>query len=70
MLQDENRRELEKESHGYTYLLQFFDHQIEDETYLIWGLTAGVLIQAASVVYQKPPAFEERRAPFWSMSNR
>lgn len=69
-LQDENRRQEEQEWKGNIYLRHFFDHQIENETYVIWALTAGVLIKAASVIYQRLPAFEERRPPFWSISNR
>ncbi|XP_073301284.1 nudix hydrolase 15, mitochondrial-like [Primulina huaijiensis] len=64
-LKDENRREEEREWMGYKYLLHFFNHPWEKESYVIWALTAGILIKAASIVYQKPPAFEERRPTFW-----
>ncbi|KAH6775226.1 nudix hydrolase-like protein 15 [Perilla frutescens var. hirtella] len=69
-LKDENRRQEEREWKGYKYLLHFFDHQVENELYVIWALTAGILIKFASVVYQRPPAFEEHRPVFWSRSNR
>ncbi|KZV58738.1 hypothetical protein F511_11233 [Dorcoceras hygrometricum] len=65
-LKDENRREEEREWMGYKYLLHFFDHQWDKESYVIWALTAGILIKAASIVYQKPAAFEERRPKFWN----
>lgn len=65
-LKDENRRGEEREWMGYKYLLHFFDHQWENECYVIWALTAGILIKTASIVYQKPPAFEERRPKFWN----
>ncbi|KAL0328885.1 UNVERIFIED_CONTAM: Nudix hydrolase 15, mitochondrial [Sesamum calycinum] len=53
-VQDENRRQEEREWMGYKYLLHFFDHQDENKSYVIWALTAGILIKAASVVYQQP----------------
>ncbi|CAA2982019.1 nudix hydrolase 15, mitochondrial-like [Olea europaea subsp. europaea] len=59
-LKDENRRSEEREWMGEKYLIHFFDYEMNDEKYQIWGLTAGVLIRAASIVYQKPPAFLEQ----------
>lgn len=49
---------------GVKYLIHFFDHEMAGKKYLIWGLTAGILIRAASVVYQKPPAFLEQNPKF------
>lgn len=69
-LKDENRRQEEREWKGYKYLLHFFYHQVENELYVIWALTAGILIKFASIVCQRPPAFEERRPAFWSISDR
>ncbi|MCD7453490.1 hypothetical protein HAX54_021114 [Datura stramonium] len=69
-LKDENRREQELEYMGDEYVLHFFDHETENEKYIIWALTAGILIKAASVVYQRPPDFEERRPRFWSRSRQ
>ncbi|XP_047974826.1 nudix hydrolase 11-like isoform X1 [Salvia hispanica] len=69
-LKDENRRQEEQDWKGHKYLRHFFDHRIENETYVIWALTAGILIKVASVVYQRPPSFEECRPPFWSIPNR
>ena len=46
------------------YFLHFFNYEIENKKYLIWGLTAGILIRAASVVYQRPPAFLEQNPKF------
>lgn len=62
--QDENRRDEEREWMGEKFLLHFFDYEYENKKYLIWGLTAGILIRAASVVYQKPPAFIEQNPKF------
>ncbi|KAE8674254.1 Nudix hydrolase 22 [Hibiscus syriacus] len=58
-IKDENRNAEEREMMGEKYLLHFFDYETEDKKYLIWGLTARILIRAASVVYQLPPAFLE-----------
>lgn len=62
--QDENRRQEEREWMGEKYLIHFFDYEIERKKYLIWGLTAGILIRAASVVYQRPPAFIEQNPKY------
>ncbi|KAL3820377.1 hypothetical protein ACJIZ3_006282 [Penstemon smallii] len=69
-LKDENRREEEREWMGYKYLLHFFDHQVYNKCYVIWALTAAILIKAASVVYQRAPFFEERRPIFWNRSRQ
>ncbi|KAJ9690614.1 hypothetical protein PVL29_012992 [Vitis rotundifolia] len=63
---DENRRAEEREWMGDKYLLQYFDYEAENERYVIWALTAGILIRTASIVYQRPPAFLERKPKFWS----
>ncbi|GFP79733.1 nudix hydrolase 15 mitochondrial [Phtheirospermum japonicum] len=65
-LKDENRRQEEREWMDYKYLLHFFDHHYEDKSYVIWAITAGILIKAASIIYQRAPAFEERKPKFWS----
>ncbi|PPD99501.1 hypothetical protein GOBAR_DD03480 [Gossypium barbadense] len=63
-IKDENRSAEEREWMGEKYLLHFFDYEIENKRYLIWGLTAGILIRAASVVYQRPLAFLEQSPKF------
>ncbi|CAK7350460.1 unnamed protein product [Dovyalis caffra] len=63
-IKDENRRVEEREWMGEKYLIHFFDYETGNKKYLIWGLTAGVLIKAASVVYQRPPAFVEQNPRF------
>lgn len=68
IFQNENRREEKIEERGYNYLLQFFDYQTERESYIIWAFTAAILITAASLVYERPPAFEDHRPKFWSGS--
>lgn len=62
--QDANRRSEEREWMGDKYLIHYFDYEVNDKKYLIWGLTAGILIRAASIVYQKPPSFLEQNPKF------
>ncbi|VFQ58850.1 unnamed protein product [Cuscuta campestris] len=63
-LKDENRREEEREWMGNNYLVHFFDYAMGNNKYLIWGLTAGILIRAASIVYKRPPDFLEQHPKF------
>ncbi|KAF5191166.1 Nudix hydrolase 15 protein [Thalictrum thalictroides] len=63
-LKDENRTYEEREWMGYKYLIHFFDYKTENKKFTIWGLTAGILIRAASVVFQRPPSFEEQTPNF------
>ncbi|KAL0535018.1 hypothetical protein IC582_029329 [Cucumis melo] len=67
-LKDEKRRAVEKEWMGYNYLLHFFDYECKNEKHVIWALTAGILIKAASLVFERPPAFLERPPRFWNAS--
>ncbi|QHO02839.1 hypothetical protein HN51_037301 [Arachis hypogaea] len=63
-LKDENRNQEEREWMGEKYLIHYFDYETEHTNYLIWGLTAGILIRAASVVYKREPAFMEQNPKF------
>ncbi|XP_015874247.3 nudix hydrolase 15, mitochondrial [Ziziphus jujuba] len=63
-IKDENRRAEEREWLGNQYLIHFFDYKSENKKYVIWGLTAGILIRAASIVYQRPPPFLEQNPIF------
>lgn len=60
LLQDENRRSEEREWMGNKYLIHFFDYETKNKKYIIWGLTAGILIRAASIVYKRSPPFVEQ----------
>jgi len=64
LFQDENRRSEEREWMGEKYLIHYFDYRTGDKDYMIWGLTAGILIRAASVTYERPPAFIEQCPKF------
>ncbi|KAL9257783.1 Nudix hydrolase 15, mitochondrial-like protein [Drosera capensis] len=59
-IKDENRRVEEREWMGYKYLVHYFDYETSGTKYLIWGLTAGILIRAASVVFDRSPPFLEQ----------
>lgn len=49
---------------GQAFTVHYFTYEKGIQKYLIWGLTARILIHAASVVYQRPPDFPERIAHF------
>lgn len=59
--QDENKRSEKGEWMGTNYIVHYFDYEFQNKKYLIWGMTAGILIRAASVVFQRPPCFEEQK---------
>ncbi|XP_076922050.1 nudix hydrolase 22, chloroplastic-like [Bidens hawaiensis] len=59
-LKDENHKSEEIDWLGNKLLIHFFDYETGGKKFMIWGLTAGILIRAASVVYQRPPAFIEQ----------
>nr|CAB3482814.1 unnamed protein product [Digitaria exilis] len=63
-LKDENRTSDELEWMGQAFTIHHFNYEKGNEKYIIWGLTAGILIHAASVVYERPPDFAEKRAKF------
>ncbi|KAK9265627.1 hypothetical protein L1049_010098 [Liquidambar formosana] len=63
-IKDENRKSEEREWMGDKYLIHLFDYETDNKKYLIWGLTAGILIRAASIVYQRPPPFLEQNPNF------
>lgn len=59
-IKDENRSVKEIDWLGNNWLVHYFNYETENNKYLIWGLTAGILIKAASVVFQRPPDFVEQ----------
>lgn len=59
-LKDENRRSEEREWLGVKYLVHYFDFLTGNKKFVIWGLTASILIRAASVVFQRQPSFPEQ----------
>ncbi|KAK6149983.1 hypothetical protein DH2020_017508 [Rehmannia glutinosa] len=67
-LKDEDRREEMREWMSYRYMLHYFDYKADNKSYVIWALTAAILIRAASVVYERSPDFDESRPRFWGRS--
>ncbi|KAG6382913.1 hypothetical protein SASPL_157366 [Salvia splendens] len=67
-LKNEKRREEKIELMGERFLVHYFDYETEKRCYTIWALTASILIKAASIIYQRPPAFEEHKPTFWGRS--
>ncbi|XP_011027717.1 PREDICTED: nudix hydrolase 15, mitochondrial-like isoform X2 [Populus euphratica] len=66
MTRNENRRDVEDEWMGDKFLCHFFDYQSGEKGFMIWAITAAILIRVATIVYQTPPAFLERRPTFWN----
>ncbi|CAL4998342.1 unnamed protein product [Urochloa decumbens] len=63
-LKDENRTSEEREKMGQAFTVHYFTYIKGNQKYLVWGLTARILIHAASVVYGRPPDFPEGNAHF------
>ncbi|GMH05494.1 hypothetical protein Nepgr_007334 [Nepenthes gracilis] len=68
-LKDEDRREEDREWMGEKYLIHFFDYEADNRKHVIFGLTAGILIKAASIVYQRSPNFIEKKPNFRNNKN-
>ncbi|KAK7246396.1 hypothetical protein RIF29_41264 [Crotalaria pallida] len=64
-LKNDNRRAEERDWKGEKHLVHYFDYEVENKKYVIWALTAAILIRAATVVLQRPPAFLEQRPKIW-----
>ncbi|KAK1424770.1 hypothetical protein QVD17_20108 [Tagetes erecta] len=65
-LKDENRRQEEREFQGGKCLFHYFDHEANNQVYVIWAITAAILIAAASLFYQRQPDFELRMPKTWN----
>lgn len=44
---------------GVDIPVQFFDYEADGKKFVIWGLTAHILIRAAAVIFQRQPSFPE-----------
>ncbi|KAF3788394.1 Nudix hydrolase 15 [Nymphaea thermarum] len=69
-LKNEKRRWEEREWLGLKFLVHFFDFQCEKGEFMIWGLTAQILIRTASIVFQRPPDFVEQSPEFHVLNQR
>jgi hypothetical protein len=49
---------------GQPFTVHYFTYEEGNQKYIIWGLTARILIHAASVVYDQPSAFPEQKVQF------
>ncbi|XP_057740713.1 nudix hydrolase 15, mitochondrial isoform X1 [Arachis stenosperma] len=64
-LKNENRRAEEREWMGEKHLVHYFDYEFENTQYVIWAITAAILIRAATILLQRPPEFLEQRPKIW-----
>lgn len=64
-MQNDRRRAEEREWMGEKYLVHYFEYEVENKKYVIWAITAAILIRAATLLLQRSPAFLERRPKIW-----
>jgi hypothetical protein len=68
LFQDENYWFKEVEWLGVKYRVHFFDYTAATgEKFLVWGLTASMLIRTASIIYNRKPDFPEVAPNFEKM---
>jgi hypothetical protein len=63
-VQEDSHRCLEKEWEGIKYICHLFDFKSEQGTFIIGGLTASILIEAASIVFHRRPSFSQHLPDF------
>lgn len=73
-LEDDGRHKcLEKEWEGWKYACHIFELASEQGNFLVGGLTASILIHAASIIYQRSPSFDQNLQDFsqlqWALSS-
>nr|XP_043624157.1 nudix hydrolase 15, mitochondrial-like [Erigeron canadensis] len=68
-LKDENRRQEEVEIQGDKCLSHHFNYETNNNVYVIWGVTAAMLMVAASIIYQRPPDFQRRMPRCWNQNH-
>lgn len=52
---------------GWKHIAHLFDFESDQGEFLIWGLTASILIRAASVIYQQSPFFQSHLPDFQTL---
>lgn len=55
---------MEKEWESWKYACHLFEMETEQGNFVVGGLTASILIQAASIIYQRPPSFDQNLQDF------
>ncbi|KAM7463935.1 hypothetical protein LguiA_032056 [Lonicera macranthoides] len=63
-LKGENYRVVEREWGAWRYICHIFDIETEQGDFVVGGLTASILIRAASIIYERPPSFGLNDHPF------
>ncbi|KAI3472821.1 hypothetical protein Pfo_029950 [Paulownia fortunei] len=64
-LQEDGRHKcVEKEWKGWKYACHIFELESEQGNFVVGGLTASILIQAASIIYQRSPSFNQNLQDF------
>ncbi|CAJ1961850.1 unnamed protein product [Sphenostylis stenocarpa] len=64
-LKNDNRRAEEREWMEEKYLLHYFDYEVGNKKYVIWAITASILIRTATLLLQRFPDFLEQRPTIW-----
>ncbi|KOM53709.1 hypothetical protein LR48_Vigan09g236800 [Vigna angularis] len=64
-LKNDNRRAEEREWMEEKYLLHYFDYEFGNKKYVIWAITASILIGTATLLLQRFPDFLEQRPTIW-----
>ncbi|XP_052173633.1 nudix hydrolase 15, mitochondrial-like [Diospyros lotus] len=63
-LEEERHRWEEREWKSWKYSRHLFDYESEQGDFVIGGLTASILIRAASIIYQRSPSFTQHLPDF------
>ncbi|KAK6120236.1 hypothetical protein DH2020_045927 [Rehmannia glutinosa] len=63
-LQEDGHKCVEKEWEGWKYACHIFELEAEQGNFVVGGLTASILIHAASIIYQRSPTFNQNLQDF------
>jgi coenzyme A diphosphatase NUDT7 len=44
---------------GYVFPIHYFDYEADQQKFVIWGLTAAILMKCASIIYEQPRRLNE-----------
>lgn len=69
--QDERHRYEDRQWLDVKYRIHFFEFEAADrKKFTIWGLTAAILIRAASIILQRPADFPEFNPNFEALAKQ